>query len=301
MKFRKDPIEKAKPINLETSINGFYRKWKNIYQKKFRILLNNIQKQITIDDIQQALITGKLPESALEKIKTVIDDFAKKNLPKLTASAAEKVYKDLKKRYPEFELSDIGREQFNEMVADKFSEQLYQTQDKAIKEAVKYTNNNARIDKLPKQDLSEIIKSGSGLHSVSLKSCLNYYAHQIENNNTKAKAKSNTKKLINRKYNKRAQILAQDSVLNNYRETEYQAIGEGISQGIFNGAVKIWSSSEDNRVCPICQELNGQAVNYNDSFRMSDGRTFDGLNGAHSCCRCVIQYVDRELYELGIY
>lgn len=256
---------------------------------------------MSLDEIQQALATGKLPPGALEKVRKVIEDFSNANLPKLTSSAAEAVFQDLKKRYPDFELSDIGREEFNQAVADEFSSQLYQTQDKAISEAVKYSTTNPRIDNLPKQDISRVIKRGAGLHSVALKSCLNYYAGQIEGGNTKLKAKTNTNKYIERKYTERTKVLAQDSILNNYRQTEYQAIGEGISQGIFNGAVKIWSSSEDPRVCDICKDLNGQVVDYNSSFIDSDGNEHDGLSGAHANCRCVIQYVDRELYELGIY
>ncbi len=222
-------------------------------------------------------------------------------MPELTSSAADKIYQDLKKRFPDFSIEEYGKPEFNQAVADGFSDQLYQTQEKAIKEAVKYTNSNVRIDSLPKNEISQVIKRGAGLHSVALKSCLNYYAGQIESGNTKANARKNTNRYIERKYKERSKVLAQDSILNNYRQTEYQAIGDGISQGIFNDVVKIWSSSEDSRVCDICKELDGQVVGYNESFQTEDGRVFDGLSGAHTACRCVIQYIDRELFELGIY
>ena len=65
--------------------------------------------------------------------------------------------------------------------------------------------------------------------------------------------------------------------------------------------VKIWSSSGDNNVCPICKELDGMAVDFNEDFVLKDGTRFFGDKGACEECRCAIMFVEKDDYENGYY
>lgn len=68
--------------------------------------------------------------------------------------------------------------------------------------------------------------------------------------------------------------------------------GEQIYQNMLNEmgveTVREWLTSEDEKVCPICGDLDGQRVDIDEKFSDSDGNEYDNPP-AHVNCRCACQ------------
>lgn len=291
-------IKKDKKLNFITDYHGFYTKFRNRFQKGFRTLFNEIESLLSKSEAKTFIETGVLPIDLRKKIELKVRAFCESTLDELTATAGQRALESLKKQVPAFKITEDMLELFKNRQSESFIQMVSDVQLKALREVSELFYRTNRFDDLNTNDLTEIVSFGSGLNGMYLRSSLNFYAGQIEGGSSRRQALARTKAFMNKRYNMRAKTYALDATLNAYREAEFFAVGEGLSQGVFHGVVKKWSTSEDNRVCPICKVLKTQTVEYDEDF-MYEGQAFSGIGGAHPACRCGIIYIDKELYESG--
>jgi len=91
----------------------------------------------------------------------------------------------------------------------------------------------------------------------------------------------------------RAQNIARTEVMTAVGQGRLNAWGTMMQQGIMpQDAQKIWMTAEDERVCPICGDLDGETVPMYSTFS-----TGVMTIPAHNSCRCDVSYLPSETPE----
>lgn len=292
---------KSQRLNYQNQLNKFFNQFQKEYSIKFEGLLTKLSNSLSLDEVQQSLALNKLVPGIESQIRSIVTEFAQNNLGELIEVAFNTVFEDLDKRVEGIDWSQISVGDIEQSIIDNFVDRMTSQQIKALTETIEYCNRDHRLTFTPKEELSKIIQMGSGLNSVLLRASINTFASMVDTSSTVYQAKVQTAKVISTRTGYRAKVLSTDEILHNYRSAEQTAVQEGLNQGIFHGMVKKWSTAGDNRVCNICKELDGKVVDFNEPFITDSGLEIDDTTGAHSLCRCGIEYIEKELYDLGIY
>ena len=297
----KNEIRKDQKLNYQSHLKGFYNKFQKEYSGKFNKLLKNIRDSVSLDDIQQSIALGQLVPGVEIVIRETIMQFAESNLDDLTHIAFDTVMRDLDKRLPDVDFSQVTLDDLQNSISENFIESMTSQQVKALNEAFKLCNYSFEISQLSMEDVSQIIQRGSGLNSVLLKSSLRLFATMNNNQVPPFQAKKQIDKMINEKMAYRSKVLSTDAILASYRNSEYELVDYAAQKGYLKNVVKRWLTAGDNRVCPICEDLDKKVVPYNKPFETSDGVLIFDTEGAHALCRCAVEYMEKETYDLGIY
>lgn len=88
----------------------------------------------------------------------------------------------------------------------------------------------------------------------------------------------------------RADKIARTETMRAANEGQLEAWNQAEEQGLLTGdEQKEWITTPDDRLCPICEPLDGVQVARDDTFE-GDGEQLDGPP-AHPRCRCVVALV----------
>jgi SPP1 gp7 family putative phage head morphogenesis protein len=82
--------------------------------------------------------------------------------------------------------------------------------------------------------------------------------------------------------------------------TETVAVSEwmrGQTAAMNGGMVKVWRTADDERVCPVCEPLDGKIISSSSNF--SSESFSGGEPPAHALCRCTVEYEFRDCAELA--
>ena len=297
----KNRIAKDKTLTFITDVNYVIEEFESYYEKEFYQLLNSMKNSLSIDDIQQSMALGELTPQARKKMEDCIDNFTENNMATLLDNTAQWSKDNIMRQIPDLDFSVVDDSMWFSELKRNFKRQMVEQQEKVIIESAKDLRDQTYYDNIPDRRLAELINYGSGLDNRSCKAGVNFYNNQLNNGAGKVKALKAAKAYYRKKYRQRAETLALDNLLQTHKMVEYRSVGEGIKQGIFSDIVKQWQSCEDNRVCKICREVNRKIVGYDEPFYLINGKYADGIDGAHSLCRCAILYIEKELIDEGIF
>ena len=83
---------------------------------------------------------------------------------------------------------------------------------------------------------------------------------------------------------KQAQDITENRAMTIARTEVVKASAEGVEQGLLEAGVEwmIWMTARDNRVCPVCKELDGKR------YRVKDTGKPRPAESTHPNCRCVV-------------
>lgn len=88
----------------------------------------------------------------------------------------------------------------------------------------------------------------------------------------------------------RAEMIARTETMDAANEGQQAAWDQAIDDGLLTGNEKQeWIVTPDDRLCPICEDVDGQTVGLDENFEV-DGDEIDGPP-AHPNCRCTIGLV----------
>lgn len=85
----------------------------------------------------------------------------------------------------------------------------------------------------------------------------------------------------------RAEVIARTEVQRASNQGQLEAWDQATEEGLLTGTeTKEWIVTPDDRLCPICEPLDGKNVGLNENFDV-DGDSIDGPP-AHPNCRCTL-------------
>lgn len=86
----------------------------------------------------------------------------------------------------------------------------------------------------------------------------------------------------------RAETIARTETMKASNVGQQQAWDQAVEQGLLLGTEQQeWITTPDDKLCPICESLDGQTVGLDESFSDDSGDEYDGPP-AHPNCRCTV-------------
>jgi SPP1 gp7 family putative phage head morphogenesis protein len=169
----------------------------------------------------------------------------------------------------------------------------------------------ALTDTMTVDELARAIRPCIGLTKSQAQAAFNYYEQRrmdyfkqyVDSGmDAKAAATKAAKEALARQatyegklHRKRAADIAVTELAFAYNNGMEEVIREGIEDGVFpDFTYRKWSTSADERVCPTCGALDGVVVGMDEDFPGGIP-----LPPAHPSCRCAVEYVFGEGFEIA--
>ncbi len=159
-------------------------------------------------------------------------------------------------------------------------------------------------------ELSRFIRPCIGLTKGDAKAVAKLYDSIIENlkkEHPRMKPESMQKKALDaackyaeRKHRQRAMTIARTESAFAYNRGADAGVRQAQEQGYLGTVKKRWSTSGDDRVCSICQALEGMEIEMEKGFPFKGRMLFPGqdlLPPAHPNCGCAVEYIEVENYR----
>lgn len=156
-------------------------------------------------------------------------------------------------------------------------------------------------------ELSRLIRPCIGLTERDAKAAAKLYDSIVETlkkdhprmkpESIQKKALDATCKYAERKHRQRAMTIAQTESAFAYNRGADEGIRQAQQQGYLGTVKKRWSTSGDDRVCGICQALEGMEIEMDKRFPFKGKMLFSGqdlLPPAHPNCACAVEYIEVE-------
>lgn len=116
------------------------------------------------------------------------------------------------------------------------------------------------------------------------------------------RALDSAQKYAERLHRDRAFTIAQTEMAFAYNRGADQGIRQAQEQNLLGEMRKVWCTSGDDRVCDVCNSLEGTEIGMNESFDFKGRVLFAGhkmLPPAHPRCACAVQYIEVKAPEFG--
>lgn len=156
-------------------------------------------------------------------------------------------------------------------------------------------------------ELARLIRPCIGLTESQAKANARYYDNivaslkkdhpRMKPETIRRKALDASQKYAERQHRQRALMIAQTESAFAYNRGADEGIRQAQAQNYLGTMVKRWSTSGDDRVCDICNSLDGTEVGMDDDFEFKGKVLFPGqkmLPPAHPRCACAIEYIETD-------
>ena len=145
-------------------------------------------------------------------------------------------------------------------------------------------------------DLARVIRPMVGLYHGQAVANLNYYNHLIASGMSREKALEKALRYAARQHRYRAFMIARTELAFAYNQGAWLGTKQAIEAGMLPPMVKVWSTSRDERACPVCAGLDGMRREMDEPFPFRT-RLMDPMvrmvPPAHPNCRCSVQFVEK--------
>jgi SPP1 gp7 family putative phage head morphogenesis protein len=135
---------------------------------------------------------------------------------------------------------------------------------------------------IPPYEAAEAIQDMIGLTSAQGQAALKYRQQLVKNGLTPEQVNAKTEKYADELLTLRAETIARSEIMDALNTGQDEAWKQAQEEGLLSeNATKVWITTPDELLCPICEPLDGQTVPIGDEFP-------DGDPPAHPNCRCTI-------------
>jgi SPP1 gp7 family putative phage head morphogenesis protein len=100
-------------------------------------------------------------------------------------------------------------------------------------------------------------------------------------------------KYADKQHRYRAMTIARTELATAYNQGAYNGTRQAQAEGYLGIVKKVWVTADDERTCPVCEGLDGEAVDMDSDFSYQKGQLGFGttlIPPAHPNCRCSIAY-----------
>lgn len=261
----------------------------------FLVNLWNAQgRAITYKELREAILTGEISADYLEEWQQDYSLFVTEHLRPAWIMAIDAAVDDLKKRFPEwrFEPMSDGIRDWAERRGAEFVTNSTQAQIDALRAVVQRA---AVLEDMGVDQLARAIRPIVGLTYQQGIANANYYQNLITNGTSAKRALDLSIRYAARQHRYRGYNIARTELAFAYNKGAYEGTKQAQEAGYLGEMVKVWSTADDERVCPICGGLEGKRVAMDEEFDFYTKlqTTNPGIRRtppAHPSCRCAVLY-----------
>jgi SPP1 gp7 family putative phage head morphogenesis protein len=300
--FKKCGRQRAAPVNkARRRNNATLRRLRSFLDAQepqtVRWLVSNWEGQqnaITYAEIREAILTGGMSERQLNQWQRDYAVLINEKLAPQWRQAMAEAAAERQAMFPLFRYDpNVGAAQaYIQQHGGQLITNLVAEQRDAIQAMIAQA---AYFDGITPDSLSHLIRPVIGLTRPQTLANLNYYNNMVEGllkdnptmrrETAERRAREAAAKYAGRQHRHRAMTIARTELAMAYNNGAFGAIKDAQEKGYIGDCKKTWVTGGDERVCPICQGLDGETVHMDALF--SHGVLFPP---AHPNCRCSVVY-----------
>lgn len=273
-----------------------------------QVLVNTWQHQgkaITYKELREAIMqvyeSGGLAGVALferlvEEWRQDYSMFVMRELSPRWVEAIEQANTRLRRRYPGWTWEGFaeGVKEWTDTTAAQFVTNSTADQIGAIREVVRLAS---QAHTMGVDELGRVIRPMVGLNQRQARANYNYYTNLIEHGVNERRAVELAERYAARQHRFRGQMIARTELAFAYNQGADMGVRAAQEAGYMGRCKKQWSTAADERVCPVCGNLDGVEIDMDDEFDFSTRLTYPGIKRqppAHPHCRCAVLYIEVE-------
>ena len=272
-----------------------------------KILVNTWRTQgeaITYKELREAILAGDISTEYMQEWMQDYSRMVKKYLLPAWEKAINAGVEDIAWKYPalNFNFMADGVRVWTEAHSAEFVTNVTSAQIEGLRSVVRRA---AVIEDITVDELSRVIRPMIGLTKPQATANMNYYKTIRDNllkNNPKMRVKTAEKrakeaamKYAARQHRSRAYTVARTELVTAYNSGAYEGTKQAQEAGLIGKTKKVWSTADDERVCPYCGSLDGKEVGMDEDFPgISSSWSTKKHPPAHPGCRCGVMFVEIE-------
>ncbi len=233
--------------------------------------------------IRKMILSGDVPRELMEQWQQDYSRLASAKIEPAYGLAMKKATGFITEKYPKFIFHHDwwGIEKWIAENSGNLAVELSFNQHQALKMVISRFvvsgNPGQTVDQL-----SRAIRPIIGLHSRYATATVNYYNTLIANGVRPSRALRLQTNYAKRLHRYRAMMITRTELAKAYCAGAELGIQQAQETGFIGEIERIWDTSEDERVCPLCNERHGKPI------------TKDQIPPGHPGCRCATIYKEVE-------
>lgn len=266
-------------------------------------------RAITYKELREAILRGDISWDTLQEWQEDYAAFVRDHMRPMYEAAINAAADRIHERYPDwyFDPYADGVKQWTDDRSAAFVTEVSGTQIEGLRTVIRRA---AVLETMTVDQLARAIRPMVGLTDPQAKANMRYLETLIENGVSEKKAADLAARYAARQHRYRGYNIARTELAFAYNQGSYLGVKQAQEAGYMGDTVKIWSTADDERVCPICGALEGARVGIDEEFtyitvdsngnkktnRISpklsriENPTIGLVPPAHPSCRCAVMY-----------
>ena len=222
-------------------------------------------RAITYKELREAILRGDISWDVLQEWQEDYAAFVRDHMRPMYEKAIEAAADRIHERYPDwyFDPNADGVKQWTDERAASFVTEVSGTQIEGLRTVIRQA---AVLETMTVDQLARAIRPMVGLTDPQAKANMRYLETLIENGVSEKKAADLAARYAARQHRYRGYNIARTELNFAYSQGAYLGAKQAQEQGYMGECVKIWSTADDERVCPICGALEGVKVGLDEEF-----------------------------------
>lgn len=277
-----------------------------------RLLVNTFRSQgnaITYKELREAILAGDVSPEWLEDWMQDYTRFVANELRPAWKKAMEAAAEEISRKYPTYHFDPMtdGVRAWTESRAAEFVTNVTETQIEGLRALIERAAN---LENMGPNELAKAIRPMVGLTVPASNVVMNYYETLRANGVSEKRALDKMIRLASRKHRDRAYLIARTELATAYNRGAHEGTKQAQSAGLIGECVKEWCTADDERVCGLCDSLDGTKwamdadIMYEYTYKRSGITSVRRINHslddpeaglqppAHPGCRCAVKYIE---------
>ena len=259
------------------------------------------QQAITYQELRTAILNGYIDEQTAQDWMNDYSHFVNEKLRPQWEDAMRAANARLEAEHPGlfFNAHDPGVQEWLSTRGGELITVIGWEQRQAVNAMV----SRAYAGEWTVDELARAIRPTIGLNRPQAAANLNYYertkATLLQNNpsmreaTAEKRAREAAVKYAEKQHRYRAFMIARTEMAFAYNRGMDEGIKQAIAKGYMGACVRVWVTAADERMCPVCGELEGVEIGMEGQYDFSrvNSRLPSGPTPpAHPNCRCAVDY-----------
>lgn len=247
-------------------------------------------KAITYKEIREAILSGAIDEKILLDWMQDYSRFVIDYMLPAWENAMKAGTEELGKKFPLWRFDPMGDSvlAWTKAHSAEFVTNVTTTQIEALRAVV---SRAAVLEDMSVDELSRAIRPMVGLTKPQATANMNYYLNLRAGGMSPKKAQESAARYAARQHRHRAYTVARTELATAYNTGAYEGTKQAQAQGLLGETMKIWCTAFDERVCPVCGDLEGVEVGMDHDFDgASNSWSTRKHPPVHPGCRCAVMF-----------
>ena len=262
---------------------------------EFLVSFWNTQAEgLTYKELREAYLAGEITEQRYQQWTQDYSMFIQNKLSPLWQQAANAAAAEVAAKYPKFiyEPPVSAAMDFIKTHGAELVTNITQEQRKALNAVIAHISGYTAVTP---DEAARMIRPVIGLtvpqavanvrHRQAVEQAYLKAHPNCRPETAKKKADEAAARYAGKQHRYRAQNIARTELAFAYNAGSYGATKDAQAQGYIGDCVKIWLTAYDERVCHICERMDGEKRNIDEKF--SNGKI---IPPGHPSCRCAVAY-----------